>query len=244
MAVFYSPECTSTNKIAEDCANLYSVARPLAVYTFHQTQGRGQGNNTWVSEPGKNLALTVLQDISGENDLVIWNKAITLAVFHSLCSFIKSDIKIKWPNDIYVNNKKACGILFETNTSGSTTRHLSAGIGINVNQQLWPADIVATSITKEIGKEIPIIHVLKEVIENIGLYINKIKSKETYQIQEEYDQNLWNRGNVVVLESRDGEKHLGTLLSIDAVGRIVIETPEGPKAFHHGEARLQKSLAD
>ena len=84
-------------------------------YTFNQTNGKGQRGNSWVSEPEKNLAFSIIffpNNFNIKNQFII-NVIFSLFIFNTLKSLQIPDIKIKWPNDIMSGNKKICGILNE-----------------------------------------------------------------------------------------------------------------------------------
>lgn len=232
--------CDSTGTLARECATSSGVAGPLAVYTFHQTKGKGQGNNIWESEPGKNLACTFMLELPDHANPIFWNKAITLAVRETLSRLAQTGALIKWPNDIFVENKKISGLLLETYSGAEGKRFLSAGIGINVNQVRWLGNFDATSLALTTGKLIPIIDVLHELAYNIRFYINKIEKNELDAIQAEYNAHLWHLGEQVTLEDPAGNASIGTLKAVDEAGRIIIQTAGGSEAFHHGTMRIKK----
>ncbi|MDB2567139.1 biotin--[acetyl-CoA-carboxylase] ligase, partial [Flavobacteriaceae bacterium] len=90
-------------------------------YTFNQTNGKGQRGNSWVSEPEKNLAFSIIfspNNFNIKNQFII-NVIFSLFIFNTLKSLQIPDIKIKWPNDIMSGNKKICGILNELKIKGN-----------------------------------------------------------------------------------------------------------------------------
>lgn len=113
-----------------------------------QTAGRGQGDHKWHSVEGQNLTFTVvlrfgkgspLSPLAARDSLVI-TQITTLALRRFLLS-LGIECRIKWPNDIYVGGGKICGILIENILSGKYVRHSIIGIGLNVNQTVFPDDI-------------------------------------------------------------------------------------------------------
>lgn len=107
----------------------------------YQKKGRGQGNNCWHSEPGKNLLATIhfTPPVAAAQQFR-FNQYFALAVRRTLLPYC-SDVKVKWPNDIYVDGKKIAGILIEHSVMGDTLAHTMAGIGLNVNETDFPADL-------------------------------------------------------------------------------------------------------
>ena len=110
------------------------------VSTYNQTAGRGQRGNSWESEPHKNLTFSVLlkpQHIIAREQFYI-SEIVSVAIVNTLRKYIiDQPIAIKWPNDIYVNDDKICGILIENTLSGYSISQSIAGIGININQQTF-----------------------------------------------------------------------------------------------------------
>ena len=110
-----------------------------------QTSGRGQGDHTWTSEPGQNLTFTVVLKFPPCAPLAASEiLRITQAVTHALREYLLSKgvvARIKWPNDIYVGDKKICGILIENILGGKQVAASMVGIGLNLNQSRFPADL-------------------------------------------------------------------------------------------------------
>ena len=112
------------------------------LYTGFQTAGKGQSGNGWESEEGKNLLCSILIDPQKVKDKrpFYLNVAVSVAVHrmvNSQFSILNSQLTIKWPNDIYWQDKKTAGILVENALTGNEVRYSIAGIGLNVNQTEW-----------------------------------------------------------------------------------------------------------
>ena len=113
------------------------------IYTTYQTAGRGQMGNGWESERGKNLLLSYLLREPEVNisELFLLNVIAAVAAHRTIAEWLSYEqrpmLSIKWPNDIYIGNRKIAGILVENSLSGTKIQHSIAGIGINVNQEQW-----------------------------------------------------------------------------------------------------------
>ncbi len=113
------------------------------IYTTYQTAGRGQMGNGWESEPGKNLLLSYLLREPEVNisEMFLLNVIAAVAAHRTIAEWLSYEqrpmLSIKWPNDIYIGNRKIAGILVENSLSGTKIQHSIAGIGINVNQEQW-----------------------------------------------------------------------------------------------------------
>ncbi|MDE5628185.1 MAG: biotin--[acetyl-CoA-carboxylase] ligase [Muribaculaceae bacterium] len=138
------PSCPSTNAAL---AAMDAPAHGTTVACHTQTAGRGQRGNSWEAEPGKNLTFSTL--IRPEE---AWPPArqfeismlVALAVAECTdellegCPGLRSTVK--WPNDIYVGNRKICGILIENTIAGSGIVRSIAGVGLNINQRRFLSD--------------------------------------------------------------------------------------------------------
>ena len=113
------------------------------IYTTYQTAGRGQMGNGWESERGKNLLLSYLLREPEVNisEMFLLNVTAAVAAHRTIAEWLSYEqrpmLSIKWPNDIYIGNRKIAGILVENSLSGTKIQHSIAGIGINVNQEQW-----------------------------------------------------------------------------------------------------------
>ncbi|MBP5217826.1 MAG: biotin--[acetyl-CoA-carboxylase] ligase [Bacteroidales bacterium] len=113
-----------------------------------QTAGRGQRGNSWLAGKGENLTFSVLLKFGagGFPSLPVARQfSISETVSSGICDYLESkgiDARIKWPNDIYVRNRKICGILVENTLNGTELSSSVVGIGLNVNQKDFPPQLV------------------------------------------------------------------------------------------------------
>jgi len=112
-----------------------------------QTKGRGQGDHSWHSRPGENLTFSVVLKFGAGGlaplsalDALLITQTVTLALrLYLERRGVK--VRIKWPNDIYVGDLKVCGILIENILHGKEIAASIVGIGLNLNQRDFPADL-------------------------------------------------------------------------------------------------------
>lgn len=180
-------------------ANLNSgnVPEGTVVITREQTAGRGQRGNSWVSEAGKNLMVTYVLHPKFLNisEQFILNKAIALATATTIQHYVPHfDVRIKWPNDIFLQNKKVSGILLETSLHGGHIVSCFAGIGINVNQRLFEAKAGnPNSLIEALGKEIPLDEILDVLSGNLEVIYLQLKSRKFVNIDSAYNKLLWKK---------------------------------------------------
>ena len=150
------------------------------LYTGFQTAGRGQSGNGWESEEGKNLLCSILlshqpSEVSGVRPAFDLNVAVSVAVHKVIRSVLcqatpvctlsgVAGLTIKWPNDIYWQDKKIAGILVENTLVGSEVRYSIAGIGLNVNQTEWLSNAPNPVSMRQISGEEYDIHELMKAL--------------------------------------------------------------------------------
>ena len=120
-----------------------------------QTAGRGRLDHTWLSEPGKNLMLSVVLDVKGmePQEVATLPLVIGLAAATATSLLLLRQTWIKWPNDVLIYNRKLAGILCERHGD-----NVIAGVGINVNQKVFAPELAlrATSLRQIDGQERPL----------------------------------------------------------------------------------------
>lgn len=123
----------------------------LVLFTESQTAGRGRRDNRWVAPAGKDIMVTLL--LRPEAPLALWSRMTTLAAL-AICLAIEEELplrpQIKWPNDIYIQDRKVSGLLAEVVLAPSGPM-LVLGIGLNVNTRELPAELAATATSLILG---------------------------------------------------------------------------------------------
>lgn len=142
--IFWFDSLDSTNNTAK---MLQGHIDNLAVIAAEcQSGGRGQGDHLWSSEPGANLTFSVVLEFDDGNmrlrakDAVLLTHIATWAI-RKFLGQRGVESRIKWPNDIYVGDKKLCGILIENTLCGHDVRYSVIGVGLNLNQTVFPSDL-------------------------------------------------------------------------------------------------------
>lgn len=147
-------ETNSTNNYLQSLCSEQKVEELTVVVADFQTSGRGQRGNSWESAPGKNLLFSTVifpEFLEARRQFLI-SQIISLAIKEELDTYT-TDISIKWPNDIYWKEKKICGMLIENDLMGRNISQSIAGIGININQEIFhssaPNPVSLLQITEE-----------------------------------------------------------------------------------------------
>lgn len=220
-------ELASTNDYLKE---LLSKVKPLdpntVIMAKNQTAGKGQRGNVWKSEPYTNLTASFLLspeklDISNQFSLTV---IASLAVYDILKTFCGKNIFIKWPNDIMIENKKVAGILIENKISGNFIKHSIIGIGLNIFQKQFPADISSktTSLLLEIENlNLEIIDLVKKIQKKLEEYSVFYKENSDLLLAR-YNRKLFRKDKVhsYIFEGNTAE---GMILRVEKDGLLQIE---------------------
>ncbi|MFH1005410.1 MAG: biotin--[acetyl-CoA-carboxylase] ligase [Bacteroidota bacterium] len=208
------------------------------VITKHQQAGRGQRGTIWESEPNKNLTFSILlrPTFLKPDEQFMLNKVVAMGVMEFVTSSLDSispwkqnerEVKIKWANDIYVGNKKVAGILIENSVSGNQLQQSIIGIGINVNQKKFSAELPNPVSFKLItNKEFD----LKECLFQLCSFIEKrylqLKANHFEKINKDYLNALYCFEEWKNYKYK-GEFLLAKITGITKVGKLMLETKRG-----------------
>ena len=201
----------------------------MVVTTDYQTAGKGCGTNSWESERGKNLTFSMLihpTDIPASQQF-----RITEVVSVALCEVLErylltvpelaEGLSIKWPNDIYMGDKKICGVLIENRLQGNVIVDSIIGIGLNVNQTEFVSDAPnPVSLRQLLGREIDreaLLHDFLETLETVS------SSETTYSA---YRNKLFRMGKQAVFSDEKG-RFEGTIQDVETDGRLLIKDLAG-----------------
>ena len=182
----------STNKTLRErisqCDNMSVIAAKA------QTAGRGQGTHTWFATEGLNLTFSMLFNPSDldVSDMLVITCATTLGIRDYLLDKEVTS-RIKWPNDIWVGDKKICGILIENILDRHKIAHSIIGIGLNINEENWPADLPNPISLKQItGKHYDLEPELEKLTEKICRRFAMTGSSDgRLKLQEEFEKYLF-----------------------------------------------------
>jgi BirA family transcriptional regulator, biotin operon repressor / biotin---[acetyl-CoA-carboxylase] ligase len=175
-------------------SNSTPVPEGTAIMAEEQYAGRGQRQNTWHAQPGKNITVSILLnpvflDINKQFDL---NRAVSVGIQRALKPILGNKLKIKWPNDIYYDDYKVGGILIENILFSNTIKHAIVGIGLNVNQDDFPQDVTNASSLKQIlHRDYDLKALLSDLCRGIEAAYLELKAGKVDELRNEYAQCLY-----------------------------------------------------
>ncbi len=218
----YVPECHSTNTLSAELSQRGSVAEGTLVITSNQFSGRGQRGNQWISEPGKNLTFSLIlkPTFLKPDQQFRLTQVVSLAVADYARGRTHHDVKIKWPNDVLINNRKVCGILIENSISGETIQTSIVGVGININQIEFQGNN-GTSLKNETGLDFDLQHELNELLHCMEVRYLQLRDGKIEKLSAEYLQRLYRIGERHTFRIENDEKQ-GVIEGVDPRGRLVV----------------------
>ncbi|MEQ9467719.1 MAG: biotin--[acetyl-CoA-carboxylase] ligase [Ekhidna sp.] len=236
--VVFLPQCHSTNDELVSLAKKSVEPEGLVLYTDDQTKGRGQRGNVWLAEPGKNILMSLLLRPKwlAPNDQYYLNLIVGLAMLDMLKSHVNGELVLKWPNDVYLSEKKIAGILIENSMRGSVLESSVVGIGLNVNQKGFNLSS-ATSIYLETGKEQDRVEMMEQLLIYLEQWYLKLKSGSQVYILNEYHKSMMWRGELRTFKVNE-EEFEGEILGIDSNGRLTINERDKLRNFGIKEVKF------
>lgn len=228
------PVLPSTNVEAANWLLSGYPAEGAAVLAGHQTAGRGQMGNSWHTAAGLNLTLSVIfypHFLPAIRQFEL-NQAIALAVRETIAAFSEDTVRIKWPNDILIGKRKICGILIQNSLSGKNLQSSIAGIGINVNQAEFAADLPhAGSLYLLTGRTIDLEAIMQELFAQLEAWYLRLRQGHTPEIRAQYLQHLFRYRESHPYLYPDGSAFSGTIMDVDPTGRLMVATEKGVELF-------------
>jgi BirA family biotin operon repressor/biotin-[acetyl-CoA-carboxylase] ligase len=187
----------------------------VCVRTDYQSAGKGMGTNTWESEAGKNLLFSILVHPVwlSVTEQYLLSMAEALAIHDALTEFLEltmgvetiKKLTIKWPNDIYWEDKKLSGTRIDGNVKGGVLQDFVIGTGINVNQQRFFSDAPnPVSLYQITYKEYDNDEILNRILEHFAKYQDALKQGDKEKVVREYHERLYRRTGIHRYEDGNG----------------------------------------
>jgi BirA family biotin operon repressor/biotin-[acetyl-CoA-carboxylase] ligase len=197
--LFFRKTTSSTNAELQCMVsdNLLIINNPqdfYALYADFQTDGRGVRGNRWESEASENLLLSFyFKPPVLPCQLAYFNFFFTTSIYRLVARYLPEKvIKVKFPNDIYVENRKIAGILIEPTLSNNSVNSVIAGVGLNVNQTQFPTWLPnPTSLYRESGCCFNIRTLIDELLHIVEQFYPQLLHKEFEAIYQHYHQVLY-----------------------------------------------------
>lgn len=221
-------EVESTNNYANQLLMSKAAEHGTVVLAQHQKKGRGQQGNNWESEPGMNMLASFIFFPSYLPVIKQFHlsKTASLAIIDFLETETNS-LSIKWPNDIYFENKKIAGILIENSVMGSYLSTSVIGIGLNLNQEKFISGAPNPVSLKQItGKNYDIETVAEKITEHLNKWYKLLENNRYHEIDTAYLNHLFRRNEWAVF-AINGNRFEARITGIGEFGQLILEEKNG-----------------
>lgn len=217
-------ETDSTQEVARELARAGAPEGTLVI-TEHQREGRGRGGRVWIDQAGQNLLFSlVLRPQLAPGRVPPLALVAAVAVADAVERAAGAEPRIKWPNDLLLGGRKFCGLLAEAASDGATVERVILGVGVNVNQRDFPAELAghATSIALELGRVVDRAALLGAVLEQLERWYDVYLAHGFGPLKPEWSRRSGvSRSTIVCGDVR------GTVLGIDDAGALLVSTRGG-----------------
>lgn len=226
------PETESTNKYAMDLIHEGLAHHGVCVFTHFQSRGKGRRGKSWITNPGENLTVSVIiYPDQHQQDPVLISFAAAVAAFRLCQAYAGKEVAIKWPNDIYWQNRKLGGILIETILKKGKPVCAVIGTGINVNQTEFSVSgkepCSLAGITHQqwtpgtLGKE-------------LCCLLNETLQLDKSELMRWYNEHLYRKNELVRLQF-NGSVGEVIIKEVNAKGELLIQSKEEIMALREAE---------
>jgi BirA family transcriptional regulator, biotin operon repressor / biotin---[acetyl-CoA-carboxylase] ligase len=235
----YALEWLAGNQVLSTDPVLVSKSKPpegTVVRADRQSAGRGQFGSIWEAEAGSNVLCSVIwypHWLAPQRQFYL-SMSVALAVADTVAACLpEAPVRVKWPNDVYIGPQKTAGILIQNSLSGNRWQSAVVGVGINVNQTVFPAHLArATSLHIAAGHPFDTDQVFDGLMEQLEKRYLQLKSGQSAGIHAEYEQRLLGRGDTSgFLRLANQSRFEGVIEGVDDSGRLRVRTADRLEVF-------------
>lgn len=237
----YLETTPSTNDYATSLLSKSKPPEGTVITAYNQAVGRGQIGSSWESEPGKNLTFSVIlyPSFLAVSKQFLLTQCLSLGVIDTLSEFIPNGLSLKWPNDIYVNNKKLGGMLIQSSINQTQLIHAIVGIGININQETFASDAPNPISLKQIlSEEVPLELVLNKLCASLEKRYLQIRGGDHDAVRKAYLSHLYYYMEDRIYSRPDGSLFEGRIVDVLPNGKLVINHEKGVEVFSMKEIQF------
>ena len=220
-------ETISTNRYAKELPEDESHELTLVTAEF-QTAGHGAGTNRWESERSQNLLFSLISYPKGllANQMFALSEVTALAIRDALSSYTPG-FQIKWPNDIYYNDKKISGMLIENDLRGKWVHRSIIGVGVDINQTSFLSDAPnPVSLAQILGKAVERNQVLNSILLQFNHYYGMMEREQFSELHNRYMQHLYRRNALHPYADATGTFQ-ARIIDVEPTGHLVLECQNG-----------------
>jgi len=232
-------EVSSTNTYLKDLTKQAGVFEGTVILADFQTSGRGRGSSSWVSNRAENLTFSILVEpgIKASHNFSLV-EFVSLAMIDTLTNF-GINPRIKWPNDIYIADRKIAGILIENVLVENVISSSIIGIGFNVNQDIFPMELPnPVSLKMVLHRSIKQDEIFRKILDQLNFRYEQLKTGAFDLLHREYCNNIYCSDKKICYFQNERIRE-GILRGISESGELLIENDKGDiTGFLFGEIQI------
>lgn len=221
-------ETSSTNSYLSALCDEQTVPDLTCVYSAFQHEGRGQRGNSWESEAGANLLFSFVcypASLEAQRQFLL-SQVTALSVYDTLSQYT-GGLSVKWPNDIYWNDKKLCGTLIENDLMGAFISRSISGTGVNLNQEVFLSDAPnPVSLFQITGKRYDRHEILRQIMDRVAYYFDLLNNGETALIARRYTDALYRKEGFHAYSDANGTFR-ARIAAVEPSGRLHLVDEDG-----------------
>jgi BirA family biotin operon repressor/biotin-[acetyl-CoA-carboxylase] ligase len=224
----YLPEIDSTNRVAKDLA-LEDAPEGTVVISEKQTNGRGRMGRQWFSPSADGLYISlILRPDLPPQEAPKLTLLVAVAMAEAITAITALPVRIKWPNDLQIHEKKIAGILTEINSEMDRIHFIVVGLGLNVNTPSFPDELkaIATSLFLETGTRWSRTKLVQAYLQQFENYYEKFKLNGFGLVLQRWKELTNTLGRTISVAMLN-ERHQGVVQDIDSDGALILRDPSG-----------------
>jgi len=231
---------STNNFLKNSLSNSKPFPEGTVIMAEGQYAGRGQQQNRWHSEDGKNLTFSILLNptflpLSQQFDLT---RSVSLGIINALSPLLGDQLKIKWPNDIYYADGKLGGILIENIVQGGKIKNSVIGIGLNINQEKFPLEVPnAVSLKQILLRDYELKLLLSDICKNIETVYLKLKAGHFDLIRKDYLARLYWLNEQKMFKA-GGQTFEGVIENVREDGVLILRNGSGTSEYTQKEVEF------
>ncbi len=231
----------STNTLSREWYHSNKKSAPFCIVAFEQTSGRGQRGAGWVSNAGENLTMSMVYPRPAVEiqDQFVLSAVVGISLMQVLRDLKINHLNLKWPNDIMAANFKVGGILIENILNNGRIMASIIGIGLNINQLIFPLLPKAASLKSITGKDFDVEDLLHKIVERLEKNLKSLELTPAEEVLGNYENYLFRRNKVSTFQLASEEFLTGIIRGVTSTGLLKVEVEdENIRLFDLKELKL------
>lgn len=218
----------STNSLGREWYHSNKGENATVIVAKEQTMGRGQRGASWVSNAGENLTMSIVYPSPNVkiSDQFLLSAGAGLVIINCLKGLKINNLKLKWPNDIMAANSKIGGILIENILSNGSIAACVIGVGLNVNQEIFPGLPKASSLKSLTAKTYDLDELLRLFVEGFQVFFEELKNLPAGRILSNYEEVLFRKDKTSTFELPNGQFLTGIIKGISPNGLLKVQVED------------------